>query len=282
MVYWIKDIIAKNKEISLYGEYKINQEDCRMVVTISPNGKNPVYSVDLTPLNTDTCDNKVVTQEIRDSITDNIGHILDEAVVIIYQVKNKRTIIIEDSTGIHGTDIENIQGRYLITDIDNYYSKAYMNQVCSLKGTKKFCNVNTFFTRISKKENRYSLEEALDYLRAHPEEFMMKERDKSETEDPIISVSLPDITRKAGNDDKNTFDFVAVELLLRHDLNIKDMKAYVKKNLQILNKRALDKIAENRKYQSFGVPVEYLKLYSIGTHMKTEVRMMYELKKVRR
>ena len=41
---------------------------------------------------------------------------------------------------------------------------------------------------------------------------------------------------------------------------------------------ALEKIAANKKYQSFCVPVEYLKLYSIGTHMKTGVRMMYELK----
>ncbi len=72
---------------------------------------------------------------------------------------------------------------------------------------------------------------------------------------------------------------MAVELLLRHDLGIQDMDAYVKENLQMLNKRALDKIAANKKYQSFDVPVEYLKLYSIGTHMKTGVRMMYELKK---
>ncbi len=41
---------------------------------------------------------------------------------------------------------------------------------------------------------------------------------------------------------------------------------------------ALEKIAANKKYQSFCVPVEYLKLYSIGTHMKAGVRMMYELK----
>ena len=105
----------------------------------------------------------------------------------------------------------------------------------------------------------------------------LKERSIEEISDPIISVSNPDITRKIGNNNKDTFDFVAVELLLRHDLGIQDMDAYVKENIEMFNKRALEKIATSKKYQKFGVPVEYLKLYSVGTHIKTEVRMMYEL-----
>ena len=52
---------------------------------------------------------------------------------------------------------------------------------------------------------------------------------------------------------------MAVEFLLRRNLGIQDMEAYVKENLELFNKRALDKIAANKKYQSFGVPVQCFK-----------------------
>lgn len=58
------------------------------------------------------------------------------------------------------------------------------------------------------------------------------------------------------------------------------MRDYVRENLEYLNQKALDKIASAKRYQSFGVPVSFLTLYSIGIHIQSTIRMMYELREV--
>ncbi len=72
---------------------------------------------------------------------------------------------------------------------------------------------------------------------------------------------------------------MSVELLLRNDIGIRDMEAYVKENIELFNKKALKKIAGSRKYQKYDVPTDYLKLYGVGTLSKSSIRMNYELKR---
>ena len=281
MVEWIKDCIEKYGEFTLPCEYNIKDSDLIYVsVTIHKRDENLTYSVEVNAKIGDSLKVKPAPSNIRTYINDSIEQLLDEAVVLIYHAMNKTSYIVEDSTGIYNTDIKALYGKLLVTGLEYDYAQIYNKTVSSLPGPKRYCSSNIFFTRMAKKEKRYTLKDAIKYLRLNRYEFGLKGRSIEEISDPIISVSTPVITRKFGNDNKETFDFIAVEILLRHDLGIQDLDAYVKENLQMLNKRALDKIAANKKYQSFGVPVEYLKLYSIGTHMKTEVRLMYELKNV--
>lgn len=281
MVDWIKKYLEKDEENTLHCEYTTKKADVAYVtVTIYSQDKYPKYSIEINVSDDDLTERKPAPPNIKTYINDNIEQLLDEAVVLIYHAMNKNSYIVEDSTGIYNADINALYGKLLVTGLEYDYAQIYNKTVSGLPGPKRYCNSNIFFTRITKKEKRYSLQEAIRYLKLNKYEFGLKERSIEEVHDPVISVSTPDITRKFGNDNKGTFDFVAVEMLLRHDLGIQDMDAYVKANLQMFNKRAMDKIAANKKYQSFGVPVEYLKLYSIGTHMKTEVRLMYELKNV--
>ena len=280
MVDWIKKYLEKEEEKTLHCEYTTKNKDTVYVtVTIYSQSKCPAYSIEVNTSDENSADKKPAPPNIRTYINDNIEQLLDEAVVLIYHAMNKTSYIVEDSTGIYNTDIKALYGKLLVTGLEYDYAQIYNKTVSSLPGPKRYCNSNIFFTRITKKEKRYSLQEAISYLKLNKYEFGLKERSIEEVSDPIISITAPDITRKFGNNNKETFDFVTVELLLRRNLGIQDMEAYVKENLELFNKRVLGKIAMNKKYQSYGVPVEYLKLYSIGTHMKTGVRMMYELKR---
>ncbi|OON85774.1 hypothetical protein BXO88_10990 [Oribacterium sp. C9] len=281
MVGWIKDFIEKFGEFTLPCEYNIKNQDLIYVsVTIHKREEYLTYSVEVNAKVGDPMIVKSAPPKLRAYINENIEQLLDEAIVLIYHGFNTNTYVVEDSDGIFIAEISDLYEKLLVSGLEHDYTQIYNRTISGLPGPKRYCNSNVFFTRMAKKEKRYSLKDSMNYLKLNRYEFALKERSKEEISDPIISVSTPDITRKFGNDNKETFDFVVVELLLRHDLGIQDMDAYVKENLQMLNKRALDKIAVNKKYQSFDVPVEYLKLYSIGTHMKTGVRMMYELKNV--
>ncbi|SEA94179.1 hypothetical protein SAMN05216349_1616 [Oribacterium sp. KHPX15] len=278
MVQWIKDKIDKYNEITLHCEYNTKNSDVVFVtVTIYSEGIHPTYSVKVCVLSEDKLDRKSAPPHIRGLINENLEQLLDEAIVLIYHATNKPFYVVEDSSGIYNEEINNLYEKLLVVGMEYEYAKVYNQTIQNFKEPKKFCNSNIFFTRIAKNEKRYNLKEAMHYLKLNQSEFRFKERSKEELSDPIISVSTPDITRKFGNNDKNTFDFVAIEILLRRNLNIDDMEAYVKQNLDIFNNRALQKIAEDKKYKSFNVPVKYLKLYSIGTHMKSSIRMMYEL-----
>lgn len=281
MVEWIKDCIEKYGELTLPCEYNIKDSDLIYVpVTIHKRDENLTYSVEVNAKIGDSLKVKSAPSKMRGYINENIEQLMDEAMVLIYHVKGTYSYIVEDSTGIYYAQTKDLYEKLIISGLEYDYTQIYNKAVSSLPGPKRYCSSNIFFTRMAKKEKRYTLKDAIKYLRLNRYEFGLKERSIEDMSDPIISITAPDITRKFGNDNKETFDFIAVEILLRHDLGIQDLDAYVKENLQMLNKRALDKIAANKKYQSFGVPVEYLKLYSIGTHMKTEVRLMYELKNV--
>lgn len=281
MVEWIKESIEKYGEVTLPCEYNIKNQDLIYgSVTIHKRDENLTYSVEVNAKVGDTLKVKSAPPKIRAYINENIEQLLDEAIVLIYHSVKTYTFIVEDSSGIHNAEIKELYEKLLVTGLEYDYTQIYNKTISGLPGPKRYCSSNVFYTRMAKKEKRYTLKEAMYYLKLNRYEFGLKERSIEEISDPIISISTPDITRKFGNDDKSTFDFVAVEILLRSNLGIEDMDAYVTQNREMFNKRALDKIAENKKYQSFGVPVEYLKLYSIGTHMKTEVRLMYELKNV--
>lgn len=282
MVEWIKESIEKKDEITLHCEYNTKNSDVVFVtVTINSQGKYPTYSVEVNTSAEELLERKPAPPKIRGFINENLEQLLDEAIVLIYHVKKTNSYVVEDTSGIYNEEAENLYEKLLVTGLEYDYAQMYIRTIHNLKDPKGFCNSNIFYTRIAKKEKRYTLTQALYYLKLNQEEFRLKARSKEECTDPIISITTPDITRKFGNNDKNTFDFVAIEILLRSNLGIEDMDAYVNKNREMFNKRALKKIAENKKYQSFGVPVEYLKLYSIGTHMKSSIRMMYELKKVK-
>ena len=166
----------------------------------------------------------------------------------------------------------------IIFDERDNDSKLYYKIAHALIG-KKCYSYRTFVQKIAREHEEMSMEAALDYLRDNPSEFTQGREGYDQTE-PVISVSRPSINREAGNKDRNTFDFIMIEILLRSDLEIPDIAEYIKENLIDFDGRAREKIAEYKPYQKYGVPIEFLSLYGIATRGKSCIEFRYELRKL--
>ena len=80
--------------------------------------------------------------------------------------------------------------------------------------------------------------------------------------DFIIKVKNPCIERELGNNNKNTFDFITLEMLTPLKF-YGDRKKYIKDHLKEIYKIAMDKISNYKYYQKYDVPVNYLKLTNL-------------------
>ena len=74
----------------------------------------------------------------------------------------------------------------------------------------------------------------------------------------VLKINRPEIRRETGNTNKNTFDFVRVEMSIRSTYQSVEKLKKCKKDLI---QKALDKIDGYKPYQKYGVPVKYLHLY---------------------
>lgn len=80
--------------------------------------------------------------------------------------------------------------------------------------------------------------------------------------DFIIKVKNPCIERELGNNNKNTFDFITLEMLTPLKF-YGDRKKYINDHIKEIYKIAMDKIGNYKYYQKYGVPVNYLKLTNL-------------------
>ena len=165
----------------------------------------------------------------------------------------------------------------ILFDLHTDDSTMYYEVAHSVIG-KKCYSYHSFVQKIAREHEGMTLAAALDYLREKPDEFTQGIKDYDES-DPIISISKPSINRETGNKDKNTFDFIAIEILLRSDLEISDISEYIKENLVDFDRRARKRIADYKPYRKFGVPVEFLSLYGIATRGRSCLEFRYELQK---
>lgn len=218
--------------------------------------------------------------EVEKHFLEHCEELIDNAAWAITSFHHgENNYVIEDGNGLHRFKPDYTAERLIFFRSAMEYKEKYYEIAKPLIGEKCYL-WELFYAKIALEHDSMTVEEALEYLKAHPEEFTKKDHAKPDPSDPIVSIKRVDITRRTDNTDKNTFDFVSVEILLRSTLQIPDMKAFIRENLPELNERALEKIAASKKYQSFGVPVEFLSLYSIGTFMQSTIRMMYELREV--
>ncbi len=266
MQKFIQELIDEYDKVLLEGYYYRTEnveESCRIEVSHEQN--DIIY--------------RIVAGTMDKKNSSEVKAMLENAAVFVCDGKvNSVSCIYEDSNGIQKNDFSDLTGKLVINSMQHIYSKKYYDLAHSMNYPKKFCNYDHFYSRIAKMDKKLSVGEAFEYFKKNPEEFVIRYRSRSDMKDPVISVTTPDITRKQGNDNKDTFDFVSVELLLRSDLGINDMRVYIRENIRMLNEKALEKISKSKTYQKYDVPISYLKLYSVANHTTTLVRLMYELK----
>lgn len=283
MLEHISELIkGRSDGVYLGGTYLTNSK--RYYMTVFSQIKDDVMSHTVTSIIDPLWDakEKNAPEEVVEHAKENIDKLMDEAVeeICTHFTETNEMYVVEDASGIHKLWRNESTDKIVFIGHGYHYQYLYEKVANPLIGASKRYSATKFYEKMASEHDSISIQDALEYLKMHPDEFTKKEREKLDPNDPVVSVAHLDITRRTGNTDKKTFDFVSVEILLRSDLNIPDMREYVRKNLQGLNQRALNKIASAKRYQSFGVPVDYLTLYSIGIHVQSTIRMMYELRQV--
>jgi len=125
---------------------------------------------------------------------------------------------------------------------------------------------NHFFLRVGEYCEGMTVREALKFVMTHERLFKEKPQEREKMKGGfIVNVKRPEVRRAEGNKNPNTFDFVRVELILK-SMDVSERDKLIKEKMRDLVDYALDSISEDKRYMKYGVPVNYLKPYSVGVH----------------
>ena len=101
----------------------------------------------------------------------------------------------------------------------------------------------------------------------------------SELERFIARIDRISIERETDNFNKNTFDFIRVQVYLNELDDIKEsVKEKVQKNLFDITNMVLDKINNNNYFKKYNVPIEFLKVSKITLTKDLRLEFLFELK----
>ena len=93
----------------------------------------------------------------------------------------------------------------------------------------------------------------------------------------IVNIKHLDIRKAFDNKVDGTFDFVRVEMILK-SMDHKERDRMIVENRKNIIEYALDWIGKNERYKAYGVPVDYLKPYSMGVNGSVLI-LDFELKR---
>lgn len=94
----------------------------------------------------------------------------------------------------------------------------------------------------------------------------------------VLTVNKPIFRRDIDNTNKNTFDFIDVEMVIRStDVN----KEKVLKNKKEIFDKAISRIENHRSFKKYGIPVNCLKMYSFILRHDGTLIVSFELKSVK-
>lgn len=121
--------------------------------------------------------------------------------------------------------------------------------------------IDTFFNYIEEtKENRIPLPTGIDRF--------------------ITRIEPPAIEREFGNTDKNTFDFIYVDVCIIKSWDT-DKKEYIQANIKEIKRRVVEKIETSNRFKRYGIPVNFLKLTSITLTRDDVLHFIFELKEIK-
>lgn len=96
----------------------------------------------------------------------------------------------------------------------------------------------------------------------------------------ITKIQGPYIEREFGNTSTNTFDFVYVDVCIIQNWET-DRKSYIKANMPEIKRRVIQKIEGSKRFQRYGIPVNFLKITSITLTRDDMLHFIFELKEIK-
>lgn len=96
----------------------------------------------------------------------------------------------------------------------------------------------------------------------------------------ITKIDTPSIEREIGNKNKNTFDFIYVDVCIIHFWET-DKRKYIKENMPEIKRRVVEKIESSNQFKRYGVPINFLKVTSITLTRDDVLHFIFELKEIK-
>lgn len=116
-----------------------------------------------------------------------------------------------------------------------------------------------------------------DFKKLVSEMEKMRSKSKSEFE-KFFTIKPVRFERETGNRKKDTFDFIRVDVgVPGYGM---DKTEFIKGNINELNQKVLQKIKDNKRFQKFGVPINFLKLSNVVLRCDDLIEFTFELKDV--
>lgn len=99
----------------------------------------------------------------------------------------------------------------------------------------------------------------------------------------IASIKYPEISRFTNNPNKNTFDFIRIELMLctPQEWTRDELRQFIKRNKKIYCEAVLNKIKETKRFAKFNIPINFLKLTSLTITNCRSLIFIFELKDIK-
>lgn len=115
-----------------------------------------------------------------------------------------------------------------------------------------------------------------DFYFKYPAETLIKYSEDKELNKFIRKISNPSIERATGNKIPNTFDFIRIRIGIPPKTDSR--KEFIEKHMYDLIQIVFHKLTENKRYQHYGIPVDYLTLDHAVITACDELEMVFKLK----
>lgn len=96
----------------------------------------------------------------------------------------------------------------------------------------------------------------------------------------ITKISKPDIYRSADNTNKNTFDFIGIEVFFLSTIDKKTAKSYIEEHLSEIFYKVKQILLSSKKYEKYGVPINFLKCSYKIDYTTSSIHFLFSLKEL--
>lgn len=96
----------------------------------------------------------------------------------------------------------------------------------------------------------------------------------------ITKIGKPDIYRSTENTNKNTFDFIGIEVFFLSTIDKKTAKIYIVNHLSEIFNKVKQVLISSKKYEKFGVPINFLKCSYKIDYTTSSIHFLFFLKEL--
>ena len=154
--------------------------------------------------------------------------------------------------------------------------KSYCNWSGLKETSQYFAKINATVARIA--INKLKEGDSIEDFERIFAETDLKENLPAGLNRFITKIEKPDFGREPENFNEKTFDWISIEVCTVTEW-AEDKRTYIKKHLDDIKKMVLESLSKSRKFQSYNVPINFLRLTDLVIRSNSTMVFKFELKK---